>query len=340
MHRTLRTIAATSLILVSLPHGNALAQQGDVAFRDDLFERGKRLTRAGKLDDAITAYEALWAIERSARVACNLGQIYFTKKEAFLKAAELLDGCRELAGELKPKQSALVEQAMARVIKVELKVTPSEHNVAIDGSGQAHKPAYYLEPGMHELLISAPGYVEQTVLIDAPGGTTERRSVELERRPDALPPDTPGKATPEPPSEASAQGASAPAPAKDDPYLARNIVVVVGGVLAVGSVGLSFMFRAQGNSKLEELDGLDLSPGDCSGAAPSPSCARADSLSSDADAAATRSDVFLGVGVGLGVATIATYLLWPDATPSRTSARGLRLVASPGRSFISYLGEF
>ncbi|MGE0325382.1 MAG: hypothetical protein AB7K71_07105 [Polyangiaceae bacterium] len=335
MHPKLKLLALATLAFVAIPHGTASAQQDDVAFRNDLFERGKRLTREGKLDDAVKAYEALWAIEQSARVACNLGQIYFSQKEAYVKAAELLDRCQQLADTpLKPKQAAFIKEALGRVTKVELTVEPGEYNVSIDGSNQSPKPAYYLEPGMHEFVVSAPGYVEQRVLVDSAGGSTERRSVSLELRgdPPAAGPASGPKAT-TPPDQPPVDGT------EHDPYLTRNIVVVTGGVLAVGSVALSFVFRGQANSKLDELDGLKLGAGECSGQS-STRCSQASSLSADADSAATRSDVFMGVGIGLGVATIATFLLWPDQAQSKASTRGLRIAASPKQSFIGYLGEF
>lgn len=128
----------------------------------------------------------------------------------------------------------------------------------------------------------------------------------------------------------------------------RNIVVIAGGVLALGSLAGSFVFRAKATDKSDELSELRMGrPSDeCSGIQ-TDFCSQLDSLQSDRESAASTSNVLLGVGVGLAVASVAAFFLWPkpkqESAARSAGSAGLRAVdlfVEHDRASLGFRGAF
>jgi hypothetical protein len=135
----------------------------------------KTLDLQGKTPEAIRAYETFLANPEAA----NAGE-----------------------DKLSESRARLDELKLTLVAIIELTTVPAGATVTLDGQPQpsAAPLVLKLEPGLHRLMVSAPGYEPKELDIDAKAGTKQTQAVEL--APIAPPPPAPLPPPPAPPPPA------------------------------------------------------------------------------------------------------------------------------------------
>jgi hypothetical protein len=134
----------------------------------------KSLDLQGKTPEAIRAYETFLANPESA----NAGDDKLAESKARLE-----------------------ELKLTLVAVIELTIVPAGAAVTLDGAPQpsAAPLVLKLEPGVHRLSVSAPGYEPKELDIDAKAGTKQTQTVELAPVPPPPPPPPPPAPPPPPP---------------------------------------------------------------------------------------------------------------------------------------------
>jgi hypothetical protein len=121
----------------------------------DLFRRSFAI-----VERPATAYNLAVALERTGRVRDAVAAL-----EEYFRVAPEDDGRRSDA-------AAMRTDLTARIVDVTLRVEPEDATVEIDGEAREETGAernYVLDPGSHTLVISADGFVTETLLVAASG---------------------------------------------------------------------------------------------------------------------------------------------------------------------------
>lgn len=317
-----------------------------------LLDEGDALMKKSKFADGTAKYRAAWSLHATYFTACKAGRGE-AQLERFPEAATFLAYCLKhftLSDDPKQKTAekkyrGLQADVLKKVGRVEVDLTPKHAGLSIDGEvldEELFEGEVFVSPGEHTLQASANGFVSASEKVSASAGATTQVTLrlELEKAPldPVTPADAPASVTPPPeaaPEQPTDSGGS---------MMTRNIVVIAGGVLALGALTGSFVFRAKANDKGDEAEALrrDLPSNACQGGG-SPVCGELDSLQSDRESAASTSNVLLGVGVGLAVASVAAFFLWPrpkQQSASVPGVQGLDLFIQQDRASLGFRGAF
>ncbi|MBX3181129.1 MAG: PEGA domain-containing protein [Polyangiaceae bacterium] len=257
----------------------------------------------GEVEQAEARLTALWAVEKSARVACDLG-LSLSLLEKWPSAAAMMERCVDLAGSRAGERiRATHRTVMEKVQRVDVVVNPDDAEVTVSGAERGER-SLYLAPGPYELVVSYPRYITATRKLTAVAGSQTTYDITLERDPSAPAASEPGELEPERPPE----------PLQEEPdYSVRNWVVIGAGVVAVGSFVVATLFNASASSASDRWDELG---GDrCRTGDRQPNCLEASGVWSDWRSDSSTRNVFLGVGVGAAALGVVAYLLWPEPTP-------------------------
>ncbi|MGE0322212.1 MAG: tetratricopeptide repeat protein [Polyangiaceae bacterium] len=301
--------------------------------KDKLNQQALAAIRKGDFATAEAILITQWGIEKSARVACNLGQVYYQQKR-WPQASQFLDRCVELAGsKVKASAKKAAADAKSKVYRVTIATTPADAEVRIDGEVQSERDLY-LSPGMHELVVSADGFENEKGLLDGTAGTQDSRSISLKK----IAKVTPAHSATQKPSTAPTPPETPSTPPDQAPdYTVRNVVVIGTAALAVGSLIGHFVFRSSAGSKMDQWNSLG--GNDACNDPLSAKCRESKQLVDEWDSARSTGNVLLGAGIGLGVVSVAAFLLWPEPEQSNTSLFPVVSVGSQGGSFV-WKGSF
>ncbi|MCA9628753.1 MAG: hypothetical protein KC766_13840 [Myxococcales bacterium] len=322
-----------------------------------LVEEGDGLMKKSRFADGTAKYRAAWSLHATYFTACKAGRgeaqlEHYPEAAAFLayclKHFTLADDPKQKTAERKYR--GLQGDVLKKVGRVEVLLTPKHASLSIDGDpldDELFEGEIFVSPGEHKLSAAASGFVTATQNVSVEAGSTAEASLKLEVEAAAAPPAAaPASAAPSaPPPDSAPPETASP---KTDSMTTRNIVVIAGGVLALGSLAGSFVFRAKATDKSDELSELRMGrPSDeCSGIQ-TDFCSQLDSLQSDRESAASTSNVLLGVGVGLAVASVAAFFLWPkpkqESAARSAGSAGLRAVdlfVEHDRASLGFRGAF
>ncbi|HEX5660043.1 MAG TPA: hypothetical protein VFX59_22760 [Polyangiales bacterium] len=185
---------------------------------------------SGYYGEARANFARAHALMPTARTFWGLGMAEFELR-SYVACIEHLE--QSLASDIRPLQAeqrqqatALLERARRYVTQLILEIAPASAHVELDDAVLEAREAH-LSAGEHQLLVSAPGFVDQQRTLRTQGGDVLRLSFQLVPTPVAL--ETP---------------AAVSAPARDDrprslwknPWLWTGVGVLVAGAAVTGGL--------------------------------------------------------------------------------------------------------
>jgi hypothetical protein len=263
-------------------------------------------------DEAAALFARAHALNPSARTLRGLGLAAFESRNYALALGYMRAALADPRRPLTREQRAELEQASARsasfVARVVLVLQPASATFTLDGNPaqlDAHQELL-LDPGDHELLVSAPGHEQRSVLLRAAAGTSRRLAVAL----------TPLSA----PALTAAH--------EPEPGQLRYTWVAAAGVPVFGALALGIWLTGQG--ELGEIEDDCRAMGGCS----EPEIARRADDAGLSSRATWTSVCLMLTGAAAGTAA-ALYLIESRAgderAPSATLSVGPGAVALRGR---------
>lgn len=311
------TLATTLALSASTPvHAQAPADKGAAIV---LFDEGRALMKAGKLDEACAKLAASHELRPAAGTLLNLGDCYERRRMTasawvtFAEAASLAGraGDNERAGEASRRAAALESQ----LSRLSIVVAASEMNVTVARDGVDVPRALWgsavpVDPGPHKIVATtSTGRWEKSIDVAVGRGTT---TVEV---PASI---TPTMSTP--------VAATAPAPVQTDTRepapaatpsagLQRPLALVLGGV-GIVAAGAGAVFALQADAKWDDARAACPSALRCS--------ARGVQLG---EQAGTSADAATGLVIGGAVLVGTAVVLWLTSTPRTRAASSAMLVA-------------
>src|SRR5690349_9095986 len=141
---------------------------------------------AGRWDEAYALFKRLNAAAPNARTLRGMGLSAFEARRYATAvtdlSAALEDTRRPLSDEQRKEVQGALEQANRFVARFTLHLQPESAQVSVDGrEPQREGPAVLLlDPGPHELLVTASGYKTANRTLDVEAGDRRELSVELE----------------------------------------------------------------------------------------------------------------------------------------------------------------
>jgi len=311
--------------------GPACAQENqaeNIAAARSLGIAGVQLAEAGKCDQAIeklsraeSLYHAPTILDRLGECQVNVGQIVVgTENLNRVVREQLAPNAPRAFKDAQSRAQKALDAALPRIGHLTVLVEPKEATISVTVSGVAVPTALIgverpTDPGSHEVVASAPGYITQrtTVALTEAGRETVtlRLPVDPNAAKEALPvapvvAATPAEPPPAPPPQAS-QGTSTLA-----------YVLIGTGVVGVAVGGIT------GAMALSKKSNLDCPQNHCTGD-------QADTL----DSARTMATIStIGFAVGIPAAAVGTVLLLTSGSASKSGQ------AKPARRFAAnpYLG--
>jgi len=256
----------------------------------------------GHWDEAAALFGRAHALNPSARTWRGLGLAAFESRNyalalGYMRAA-LADPRRPLTAEQRKELERASARAESFVARVVLALEPADATFALDGNPaqlDAHRELL-LDPGDHELLISAPGHEQRSVMLRAAAGTSRRLAIAL--------------------TPLSQQTAAAAEPEAGE---LRYTWVAAAGVPVFGALALGIWLSGQG--ELEDIEDECRAQGGCGDAEVA---RRADDAGLSSHATWTSVCLML-TGAAAGTAA-ALYLIesrdGAERTPSTTLSVG------------------
>lgn len=165
--RKLAPAIAALLLCVSIAPPAAAESAEELARARELFVEGARLAEAGKWEAARERFERSLALKKAALTYYNLG----VAQQESGRVADAIESFRAfLASPVEPATQAYVApvravlpELEARVAHVGVEVRPAGIAgtvVRIDGREVPAAGAHMVDPGKHDVVVSAPGYFE------------------------------------------------------------------------------------------------------------------------------------------------------------------------------------
>lgn len=223
----------------------ALKREYDRTIRAALLEY-----QLGHWDEAAALFARAHALNPSARTFRGLGLAAFESRNYALALGYMRAALRDTRRPLTAEQRRELERASARaegfVARLVLALEPSNATFTLDGNPaqlDAHQELL-LDPGDHELQLSAPGYEPRSMMLRAAAGTSRRLAVAL------APLAQPGVGV-----------ATAAGPERGE---LRYTWVAAAGVPVFGALALAIWLSGQG--ELSEIEDACRARGGCSDA--------------------------------------------------------------------------
>lgn len=304
------------------------------------FEREQRWElAASKLNDAIAVKDTPGLRFHLAHCEDKLGHL--------VEAMIHYDHARELiaSGVKAPDVEEVLEPARKSLelrLPTLLLVVPAEIvNVQVELDGRVvARPligrAAPVNPGVHRIVVRAPGHVDYEEEVSILEGEKRRISVDLPRA-------QPKQSITARPAE----GAAVPSSAGSSHVSARTVVLVSESALTLASLGVGVGFLIAKSSAADRVrraqDAVDQAPPEGGGPTKclKPPTVAVDQACSELNSATSRYDTarhvstFGLVGASVGAAaTLLTFVLWPSA-PVKAD-----LTASSSRAFLGLSGQF
>lgn len=329
-------LGVVALMLVAR---SASAQSVDTkALAEQLFNEARELVKAEKWEDACPKFEASLRYEAVLGTQLNLATCYeHVGKLAsawglYRDAAELARKAGDAKRATYARTSA--EALVPRLPKLRVSVADgAPEGLVVERDGVAMNPgeygvALYVDPGAHEVVASAPGFVAFRQTMTLVEGKAETLAIPTLQ---AAPVEEEAPAA----EPASLVVSDRPVTPPSRTRLYAGLGVGAAGVVAVG-VGAVFGFKAKAsNDDAKQLCGDELK---CS----TENLQRGKDLVADARTQATRSTVLMAIG-GVAVAAGAVLVLTaPRAGASGEERASARLVPSahPHGAGVALFGEF
>ncbi|EYF06182.1 PEGA domain-containing protein [Chondromyces apiculatus] len=268
-----------------------------------LFERGVAAWDAEKYDECRLFLTAAWRMKQHQQISLNLGSCEYKLKRYVDAGQHLGHYLREAPAtpdtrERRAAAQAMYDEALKHVVRIEVRITPPDAEVLLDGSALGRGPfaaELVVAPGPHALELRAEGHETERLSLTGAAGTREEVSRTL--KPVAVAPPPGGSSAPPPP-----------------PPQHPRMPLVIGGFALSAAVGLGVgtllhVLAAQESSSADDLlahlraggTRCDPAPGD----AP---CAALRHMRENQDALANGGTA-LFIGSGVIVAGTAAYLL-------------------------------
>jgi hypothetical protein len=210
----------------------------------DEFERGNWI-------EARAYFERAHALQPSARTLRAIGLCAFEEKQYVLAATTLQQALEHAEKPLDARQRKEVSDTRARaesfIVRYTLELTPADARVEVDGAAPSlDGAALRLDPGRHDIVVSADGYQSAQRAIVAQPNMPGSLRVALEPKAAAQRASAQPEAPPvEPPSAAPTQA--------HEPQLTTLQLVGIGvGVAGVLSLGASLYFTLDAASTYDE----------------------------------------------------------------------------------------
>lgn len=322
---------------------------------DEFFQRGYRLYKQAKWQEAYTELLAAWELNPTYDVAGNLGMSE-SKLGKHRDAAEHLAFSlrhtpltREIDLEKGRKRiQQKLEEVRRLVASVTLQVNLPGATVFIDSKAVGRAPLtheIFVEPGARVIEAKLAGYEDAQARIDAPMGG--ELTVPLELSPSApaqvAPPAPPAPApAPPPPPPPQQQKQQAPPPVAPGP---QQDVLIAGGVASGAALIAAVVFTvvsgikaSAAQTKLEELH-TKVGSHPCLSTVLLDGCQILWSRNQSSD---RFHDLAVGAYVAagtLGVATLA-YALWPARKARSPAAVSFAPTVGPGAGGLLVSGKF
>jgi len=318
----------------------------------ELYRDGDKAFRAGRFEEARTAFLAAWSLKKHWQVAATLGDTELRTKR-YRDAAEHITfalregGASMSAAQVQNLRKAL-EEAKRHVGEVKLEVTPADADVTVDGALIGLSPLTdpaFLEPGAHVVEAKKLGHVARRESVEARAGAVTSLRVELAAEGAVTPPGTtpppPGAAVVPPPEPTSAPPMLPPEETEGG---GKSVPLIVAGAsLGAIGVGVGIGLLVASSSAAADRDALvgDLpAPNACAPGSPLAQCDEIDGLDGDARTFRGVGVAALAVGGGFAVATLV-YALWPeDRAVGETAATRVAPYASPTGAGFSIQSTF
>jgi hypothetical protein len=262
----LRVVAASALVLLAsgpIPR-EAHAQSENEAAARVLFNQGRDLMKAGKLQEACGKLEAARKLYASPGVLLNLADCHeqidrtasaWTEFGDAADAAQRANRPRDEA-EAKRRQAAI--QSRLSLLAVMVDHAPDNAVLKRDGTAidrSAWGTAVPVDPGMHEVTMEAPGYRAWStqVTVRDPGKTETVRIPALESVAPVAAAPPPPEATPAPaPGVGPLTAPSAPAAPGSAQRIAGWTVGGIGVAAMAASGVLAIVARSKYSSAVDE----------------------------------------------------------------------------------------
>lgn len=302
----------------------ALAQ--DAAIAENLYQEGQTLMAAGKTVEACEKFAASHRLDPAPGTVLNLAacheklgkdaSAWAEYKEAQALSARRGDKRRE---EYAAQKIDALEKHLHRVV-VEILSPLPDMKVMLDGRPlvrEAWGTGLALDPGLHKLEVSAPGYTTwRRELNMGPSSGTDRIEVpKLEKASDTAA--AAGPVTPMPaadPKPATSIEPEHPV-STGSASTKRTVGFVVAGAGAL-SLGAALVFALRTKSLASDRDGL------CPAGQP---CFKQAAFDADADAHVAQQWMLITGAAGIALAGAGAFLILTsrDAPPSRSAQRFL-----------------
>jgi len=293
------------------------------------FNEGNEAFTRGDTHEAHRQYLTAWELHRTFDIACNLG-----RAEAELgklpQAASHLAYCldhfssspQQDLQDARQRYSALFDTVRTQVSSLRFEVDPAGVEVFVNGASVGTTPLdhdVFVMPGTLVVELKRQGYRDLKREVPAFAGESRSLALELEQLAPAAKTATPLAQ----PTGSDQAPMDAPASTVD----ARSIALVGGAVLTAAGAGVGLGFYFQGAKLDDEASVLRERIQADSAANPNPcamnsnaTCAQLADTIDRRDHAWTVSTVgFVSMGV-FGLGTLATWLWWPPASASSTTA--------------------
>ena len=315
-------------------------QAENIAAARSLGIEGVRLAEAGKCKDAIeklsraeSLYHAPTILGRLGECQVNVGQIVMgTENLNRVVREQLAPNAPKPFKDAQARAQKVLDAALPRIGYLTVLVEPKDAKLTLTVSGVpvpaaligAERPT---DPGTHEVVASAPGYLTQKTTVQLAEAGRETVSLQLTLDPNA-PKDTPVVA----PVATTAPPPAPPAPPPAATNQGKKTLSYV--LLGVGVTGVA-VGSITGAMAISKKGSLDCPQNHCSGA-------EADELDSARSLALVST---IGFAVGIPSAIAGTVLLLTSGSSSqqaRTSKPPRRFAASPyfGATSAGVVGSF
>jgi hypothetical protein len=295
------------------------------------------LAGSDALDPTTAALEALASChERQGRVATAWKDYRELVRRQEVAHDDRAEASRQRAAALEPRLARLLVRIAQPPPDVEVRCDLEVVPKSVLGADTAGEP---VDPGAHEIVVHAAGFVDYRTAVSAKAGASvivDVPALQPSGPPPAAPSSAPAASAPAAScAPSAAAGAEAPSSLRRSPRLPIGIVLGGAGLIGVG-VGAGFGVSAI-SKNLDSNTVYDT----CKAPGASPdACARGRDLRSSAQSAATASTIALTAG-GAGVLAGVLILAWPTskAAPSGTGLRVTPL-AGPSVGGAAVLGSF
>jgi hypothetical protein len=329
-----RVVGAATVLTVLLSGGVAEGQSVSVTKPSgtveeakivaDLLKKGAEAYRKRQYAKALESLETAWSLKKSAVIASMLAEVEMNLQQYDVAArhwAYASANFREASKDALKESAAGLAECKTHLATLRVKLTPPDALLVIDGRPvdvQSTGMETWISPGVHNIrAVHEKGTSNpEQKNIDVRAGDIFKIDISALE----IPPVTLNS------SVLGPVGTVTTASGGNSGLEPRTVVALVGGGLTLTALGVGGLFALKRADANERLDGIisDLARirkengGEmvCLRSSPPVECAEASSTIAEADKATNRANLAFGLSAVIGIATVVTYILWPNPTKS------------------------